>query len=152
MGGHSVPKAVVSWVACIWLPGQPVIFAALIEPPKLPLTEQVSLAVMGPDKGSIHPFYRCPAFCPHTPVREGTRVPAHGLSVFESPVLRSWTDGGQCERGHASKWLTRFSRALILITFTVCQHRNGFPKSSSHSKVETRLSTYIYARSQHYQN
>lgn len=87
--GHSFPEADVPRVVWLQLSGHLFIFTALVEPPKLITAEQVGLAVIGRDEGSIHPVHWYPTLCPHSPFRQGLWVTVHGHRVLEDPVLRS---------------------------------------------------------------
>lgn len=99
VGGYAHPETVVPWVAQLWLHVHLFALTTLIKPPKLPITEQVCFSIVGPDEGCLHPVHRQPAFSPHAPIGEGPRVTGHGHCVLKDPVLKSLTDGGQCERG-----------------------------------------------------
>lgn len=95
---HSPPEAVVPGVALLRLHGPLLVLGTLVKPPKLPVAEQVGLAVVGPDEGCVHPLHRPPALSLHAPIGEGPRVSALGQSVPEDPVLRSCIEGGKCEK------------------------------------------------------
>lgn len=86
---HSCPEVIAAWIVPIWLLGLLLTILGFVEPPKLPAAEQVGFAVVGPDKGCIHPVHHGTTLGPHVPIREGPRITAHGHCVFEDPVLRA---------------------------------------------------------------
>lgn len=88
--GNSSPEVVIPWVVRLRL--HVCLFTLLVKPPKLPTAEQVGFAIVGPDKGCLHPVHRHPVFSLHAPVGERPRVSGHGHCVLEDPVLRSLTE------------------------------------------------------------
>lgn len=86
--GNSSPEVVISRVVRF----RPHFCLLLVKPPKLPTAEQVGFAIVGPDKGRLHPVHRHPVFSRHAPIGERPRVSRHGLCVLEDPILRSLTE------------------------------------------------------------
>lgn len=91
---HSCPQGVIPRVTWLWLNVRPFPILALIKPPEVATAEQVGFAIVGPDEGSFHPVHRLPVSPRHAPVREGSGVTGHGLSVFEDPILRPLREEG----------------------------------------------------------